>query len=367
MSAGARLIRRIAVNTGGGDAPGLNAVIRAVTLAGLQNGWEVLGIRRGYMGLLEGEVDGEAGIFPLTAQSVRGITHLGGTILGTTTRGNPFGMEVRQSDGTWGKRDLSDRIIERFRELEIDALVAIGGDGSLSIAKALHDKGLPVIGVPKTIDNDLAATDVTFGFQTAVEVATDAIGRLHSTAEAHQRVMVVQVMGRHTGWIALGSGLAGGADVILIPEIPYSIEAIEEKLLQRERSGRRFSIVVVAEGARPAGEEPSYADGTGRYGGIAERLAAQIEERSQKETRTLVLGHIQRGGSPMAYDRNLALRFGAAAVRCIQDGQLGTMVALQGQDVRAVPLGDAVGQIKRVPIDSDTVITARQLGVSLGD
>jgi 6-phosphofructokinase 1 len=367
MTAGARPIRRIAINTGGGDAPGLNAVIRAATLAGLQNGWEVLGIRRGYMGLLEGEVDGEPGIFPLTSQAVRGITHLGGTILGTTTRGNPFGMEVRQSDGTWGRRDLSTGIIERFRELEIDALVAIGGDGSLSIAKALHDKGLPVIGVPKTIDNDLAATDVTFGFQTAVEVATDAIGRLHSTAEAHQRVMVVQVMGRHTGWIALGSGLAGGADVMLIPEIPYSIDAIAEKLLQRERSGRRFSIVVVAEGARPAGEEPSYADETGRYGGIAERLAAQIEERSHKETRTLVLGHIQRGGSPMAYDRNLALRFGAAAVRCIADGQLGTMVALQGQDVRAVPLADAVGQIKRVPVDSDTVITARQLGVSLGD
>jgi 6-phosphofructokinase 1 len=319
------------------------------------------------MGLLEGEVDGETGLFPLTSHAVRGITHLGGTILGTTTRGNPFGMEVRQSDGTWGKRDLSDRIIERFRELEMDALIAIGGDGSLSIAKALHDKGLPVIGVPKTIDNDLAATDVTFGFQTAVEVATDAIGRLHSTAEAHQRVMVVQVMGRHTGWIALESGLAGGADVILIPEIPYSVDAIVTKLEQRERSGRRFSIVVVAEGARPKGEEPSYADNTGRYGGIAERLAAEIEERSNKETRTLVLGHIQRGGSPMAYDRNLALRFGAAAVRCIRDGSLGTMVALQGQNIRAVPLADAVGQIKTVPLESDTVMTARQLGVSLGD
>ncbi len=361
------MIRRIAINTGGGDAPGLNAVIRAATLGALQNGWEVLGIRRGYMGLLEGQVDGEAGLFPLTSQAVRGITHLGGTILGTTTRGNPFGMEVRQSDGTWGKRDLSDRIIERFRELELDALIAIGGDGSLSIAKALSDKGLPVIGVPKTIDNDLAATDVTFGFQTAVEVATDAIGRLHSTAEAHQRVMVVQVMGRHTGWIALESGLAGGADVILIPEIPYSLDAIVTKLEQRERSGRRFSIVVVAEGACPKGEKPSYADNTGRYGGIAERLAAEIEERSNKETRTLVLGHIQRGGSPMAYDRNLALRFGAAAVRCIKDGSLGTMVALQGQNIRAVPLADAVGQIKTVPLESDTVMTARQLGVSLGD
>src|SRR5690606_30690556 len=208
MTSGSRAVKRIAINTGGGDAPGLNAVIRAATLAALQKGWEVLGIRRGYTGLLEGEVDGEPGVFPLTAQSVRGITHLGGTILGTTTRGNPFGLEVRQPDGTWGITDRSQEIIDRFRECGIDALIAIGGDGSLNIAHALSKRGLPVIGVPKTIDNDLAATDMTFGFQTAVEVATDAIGRLHSTAEAHQRVMVVQVMGRHTGWIAIESGLA---------------------------------------------------------------------------------------------------------------------------------------------------------------
>lgn len=360
-------IRRIAINTGGGDAPGLNAVIRAATLAALQRGWEVLGIRRGYTGLLEGEVDGEPGVFPLTPNAVRGITHLGGTILGTTTRGNPFGLEVKQSDGSWGVVDRSDEIVNRFRELGIDALVAIGGDGSLNIANSLNQKGLPVIGVPKTIDNDLAATDMTFGFQTAVEVATDAIGRLHSTAEAHQRVMIVQVMGRHTGWIALESGLAGAADVILIPEIPYRVEKIAEKVRQRDASGRRFSIVVIAEGARPAGGDPSYVDESGRYGGIAERLAAQVEDRTGKETRTLVLGHIQRGGTPVAYDRNLALRFGAAAIRCIQQGHLGTMVALQGSNVRAVPLADAVRDIKRVPVDSDTVLTARQLGVSLGD
>ncbi|MEX2582907.1 MAG: ATP-dependent 6-phosphofructokinase [Gemmatimonadota bacterium] len=360
-------VRRIAINTGGGDAPGLNAVIRAATLAGLHAGWEVLGIRRGYTGLLEGEVDGEQGVFSLTAQAVRGITHLGGTILGTTTRGNPFGLEVRKSDGTWGVADRSGEIVSRFRELGIDALIAIGGDGSLNIANELNKKGLPVVGVPKTIDNDLAATDMTFGFQTAVDVATDAIGRLHSTAESHQRAMIVQVMGRHTGWIALESGLAGGADVIIIPEIPYRVESIAEKVRQRDRMGRRFSIIVIAEGASPAGGEPSYADESGRYGGIAERLAVQVEQRTGKETRTLVLGHIQRGGTPVAYDRNLALRFGAAAVRCIDDGNLGTMVALRGSEVHAVSLAAAVSELKRVPADSDTVQTARQLGISLGE
>jgi phosphofructokinase-like protein len=360
-------VRRIAINTGGGDAPGLNAVIRAATLAALHEGWEVLGIRRGYMGLLEGEVDGEAGVCPLTAQTVRGITHLGGTILGTTTRGNPFGLEVRQPDGTWGTVDRSDEIVSKFRELQIDALIAIGGDGSLSIAHALHQKGLPVIGVPKTIDNDLSATDVTFGFQTAVEVATDAIGRLHSTAEAHQRAMIVQLMGRHTGWIALESGLAGGADVILIPEIPFDVEKIAEKVRERDRSGRRFSIIVVAEGAVPREGQASYADSSGRYGGIADVLGTQITELTGKETRSLVLGHIQRGGEPIAYDRCLALRFGAAAVRCIREGALGTMVALQGNRIRAVPLGDAVHDLKRVPPDSELVMTGRQLGISFGD
>jgi phosphofructokinase-like protein len=360
-------IRRIAINTGGGDAPGLNAVIRAATLTALQNGWEVFGIRRGYMGLLHPEVDGEPGMLPLTAHAVRGITHLGGTILGTTSRGNLFGLEVRQSDGTWGQADRSEEIMQGFRDAEVDALIAIGGDGSLKIAHTLFLQGLRVVGVPKTIDNDLEATDMTFGFQTAVDVATDAIGRLHSTAEAHQRVMVVQVMGRHTGWIALESGLAGGADVILIPEIPYSVERIAEKILERERAGRRFSIVVVAEGAHPAGGTPSFVGGSRRYGGIADRLAVEIEEASGKETRTLTLGHIQRGGSPTPYDRNLALRFGAAAVRAIEKGNFGCMVALQGKSVRSIPLGDAVQEIKRVAADGEVVETARRLGVSFGD
>jgi phosphofructokinase-like protein len=363
----AHSIRRIAINTGGGDAPGLNAVIRAATLAALSNGWEVFGIRRGYMGLLQDEVDGEPGMVPLTARNVSGITHLGGTILGTTSRGNLFGLEVRESDGTWGRSDPSDEIMARFGALGIDALVAIGGDGSLKIAHRLFLKGLRVVGVPKTIDNDLGATDMTFGFQTAVDVATEAIGRLHSTAEAHQRVMVVQVMGRHTGWIALESGLAGGADVILIPEIPFSVDKILEKIEERERTRRRFSIIVVAEGASAAGGSPSYLHGTARYGGIAESLAAEIEDASGKETRTLTLGHIQRGGSPVPFDRNLALRFGAAAVHGIERGNFGCMVALQGKAVKSVPLGEAITDIKRVPVDGEVVRTARRLGVCLGD
>jgi len=360
-------IRRIAINTGGGDAPGLNAVIRAATLTAIENGWEVLGIRRGYMGLLHEEVDGEPGLIQLCTDRVRGITHLGGTILGTTARGNLFGLEVRESDGTWGQTDRSDEILRRFSDLGIDALVAIGGDGSLKIAHRLFLKGLRVVGVPKTIDNDLGATDMTFGFQTAVDVATEAIGRLHSTAEAHQRVMVVQVMGRHTGWIALESGLAGGADVILIPEIPYSVDRIVDKIKDREKARRRFSIVVIAEGARADGQSPSYVEGTGRYGGIAERLAAEIETATGKDTRTLVLGHIQRGGSPVPYDRNLALRFGAAAVHAVERGNFGCMVGLQGQTVRSVPLGEAITEIKRVPVNGEVVRTARRLGVSFGD
>ncbi|HEX2188540.1 MAG TPA: ATP-dependent 6-phosphofructokinase [Longimicrobiaceae bacterium] len=356
-------IRRVAINTGGGDAPGLNAVLRAATLAGLRNGWEVLGIRRGYQGLLQAEVDGEPGLAPLTAARVSGITHLGGTILGTTSRGCAFGLEGRPA----GDVEAAVEVVRRFRELEVDALVAIGGDGSLTAASLLAGAGLPVVGVPKTIDNDLGATDATFGFQTAVETATDAIGRLHSTAEAHRRVMVVEVMGRHAGWIALESGLAGGADVILVPEIPYSLESIVAKVREREAAGLRFSIVVAAEGAVPRGGAPSFLAGTRRYGGIADRLAEELERASGKETRSLVLGHIQRGGAPTPFDRNLALRFGAAAVRYVEERRFGCMVALRGGSIEGVPLGDAVRENRRVPLDGDLVRTARQLGISLGD
>ncbi len=356
-------IRRIAVNTGGGDAPGLNAVIRAVVLSALRRGWEVVGIRQGYNGLLDGSEDG---LMPLDAKAVRGITHLGGTILGTTNRGNPFAWAGPDPSAGTQPEDRSAHVIEAFERQEIDALVAIGGDGSLRIAERLYRQGLPVVGVPKTIDNDLAATAVTFGFQTAVETATDALDRLHSTAEAHERVMVVEVMGRHTGWIALFAGMSATADVILVPEIPYSIDAVCEKIRRRYARGRRFAIVVVAEGAAGRDESPSYAQ-AGRYGGICVRLADQISERTGIETRTLVLGHLQRGGRPNAYDRLLALRFGAAAVQLLADGCVGCMVALHPPEVEAVPLSEAVAQRKQVPVDGDVVQTARALGISLGD
>ncbi|MDX1579437.1 MAG: ATP-dependent 6-phosphofructokinase, partial [Gemmatimonadota bacterium] len=256
---------------------------------------------------------------------------------------------------------------------ELDALVAIGGDGSLHIARKLARKGLPVVGVPKTIDNDLGLTSLTFGFLTAVETATDAIGKLHSTAESHHRVMVVEVMGRHTGWIALFAGLAGTADVILIPEIPYDIDRVCEKIRERESRGRRFHIVCAAEGATPAGGEvvtKTVPRGTGeqeRIGGIGERVAREIADRTGKETRSIVLGHLQRGGMPTSYDRVISLRFGAAAVRCVANGDFGTMVALDPPDIRPVPLDEALESVKRVPVEGDAVMTARALGVSFGD
>jgi 6-phosphofructokinase 1 len=363
-------IRKVAINTGGGDAPGLNAVIRAAVLASLERGWEVCGIENGYGGLLEGE---EGDLVPLGRDEVRGITHEGGTILGTTNRGNPFDWTPADAEADAEGRDRSDEVIESFRDRGLDALIAIGGDGSMRIARDLAEKGLPVVGVPKTIDNDLAATNLTFGFLTAVETATDAIGKLHSTAESHQRVMVVEVMGRHTGWIALYSGLAGTADVILIPEIPYEVEAVCEKIRERELRGRRFSIVCVAEGAHPVGGEAvtkTVRQGgreATRLGGIGERVAAEIADCTGKETRSLVLGHLQRGGEPNAQDRLLALRFGTAAVRCVAEGRFGCMVGLSDDDVTAVPLRRALEERKSVDPDGELVATARALGISFGE
>jgi len=358
---------RVAISTGGGDAPGLNAVIRAAVLAALNRGWSAYGIERGYGGLI-----GDDRIVSLTRGEVRGITHLGGTILGTTNRGDPFRWPVETAPGMFEERDRSDELIAAFYAYGFDALIAIGGDGSLRIARQLYHKGLPVVGVPKTIDNDVPGTFTTFGFDTAVGIATEALDRLHSTAEAHERVMVVELMGRHAGWIALSSGIAGTADVILIPEIPFDIEKVCEKIRERDRIGRRFSIVVVAEGAAPAGGSLTFADGVEagrerRLGGIAATVAQAITERTGKETRSLVLGHLQRGGSPTTFDRLLALRFGAMAIRAVASGQFGTMVALTPPTISCVALDEVVGPPRRVPLDSDTLTTARELGVNLGD
>ena len=354
---------RVALSTGGGDAPGLNAVIRGAVLAAVHRGWECVGIRRGYGSLL-----GEDQLLPLGPAEVRGITHLGGTILGTTNRGDPFKWKERRPDGSWAERDRSGELIAAFRAAGIDALIAIGGDGSLGIARKLMDKGIPIVGVPKTIDNDVAGTVATFGFDTAVATATDAIDKLHSTAESHERVMVVEVMGRNAGFIALNAGLSGSADVILIPEIPFDLEKVCEKIRRREAEGRHFSIVVVAEGALPLGGTVSLIDPEHeRLGGIADKVAHSIQQLTGKETRSLVLGHLQRGGSPTTFDRLLGLRFGAAAVRLVAEEKFGCMVALQPPDIVAVPLDQVLSQTKRVSLNSDILATARDLGVSLGD
>ena len=358
-------IRRIAINTGGGDAPGLNAVIRAVVRSSEQRGWEVFGIKDGYDGLFE-----ENGITQLDRSAVRGITHLGGTIIGTTNRGNPLDWKALDEHGSTIMIDRSQEVIDVLAAHEIDALIAVGGDGSLSIAQALFEKGLNVIGVPKTIDNDLAATNLTFGFLTAVETATDAIDKLHSTAESHERVMVVELMGRNAGWIALSAGVAATADVILIPEIPYEMERVCDKIQERYAEGRNFAIVVVAEGAFPVGGEPLFqrqGGGKQHLGGIGALIAEGIAEHTGQETRHLVLGHLQRGGGPNAEDRLLALRFGSAAVQLVAEGQFGCMVALDPPDVLAVPLEDAIAETKKVPVDSDILVTARALGTCMGD
>jgi len=359
---------RLAISTGGGDAPGLNAVIRGAVLSAVHRGWAVYGIQRGFGGLLGGDK-----VVSLGPDEVRGITHLGGTILGTTNRSSPFKWPVPQPDGTIKDVDRSDELIAAFQAHGFDALVMIGGDGSLRIALQLFDKGLPVVGVPKTIDNDVYGTVTTFGFDTAVSTATDALDKLHSTAESHDRVMVVEVMGRYAGWIALNSGLSGSADVILIPEIPFDIESVCRKVRERDARGRRFSIVVVAEGATPRGGSvvtlapAGHGGSMERLGGIAEQVAAAIEERTGKETRSLTLGHLQRGGRPTTFDRLLSLRFGAAAVRCVAEGRYGMMVAHVPPTIGYVSLKEALARPKLVPLDLDTVLMAREIGVCLGD
>lgn len=365
-------IRRIAISTGGGDAPGLNAVIRAAVLSALNRGWQCVGVRDGYNGLLLPEQYPDGGLIPLTRETVRGITAIGGTILGTTNRGNPLRFPVNGPDGTTEEADRTDELVRAFRLHQIDALIAVGGDGSLGIGAVLARKGLRVIGVPKTIDNDLDRTVVTFGFDTAVSFATQSIDRLHSTADAHRRVMVVEVMGRYAGWIALNSGISATADVILIPEIPYDLACVARRIAACEGQRQKYAIVVVAEGARPKGGTASLmgsraAGGSERLGGIGERLTRDIEEYTGQETRVVVLGHLLRGGSPTTFDRLLALRFGAAAVRALDEGQSGIMVALDPPTVKYVPLEEATRRMKVVPLDCDSILTALDLGICLGD
>jgi 6-phosphofructokinase 1 len=359
--------KKIGVLTGGGDCPGLNAVIRAVVKSAMNIGWTVIGIKKGFEGLMDTK-----GTEILDARDISGILNQGGTILGTTNRGDPFKMAVKKN-GKDTFIDRSDEAVKGFKKLGLDALVCIGGDGTLKIAKQLFDKGVPLVGVPKTIDNDLSATVITFGFDTAVSTATDALDKLHSTAESHQRTMVVEVMGRYAGWIALNSGISGGADVILIPEIPFDIDKVCEKVKDRYRIKRNFCIVVVAEGAKPKGGRLFTKEKTeaGRVevqlGGIAEWVSKEIHERTGKETRSLVLGHLQRGGNPTTFDRLVATRFGAAAVRAIRDGKFGTMIALRPPNVIPVLLIEAIGKMKSVPLDSDEIETAKNLGICFGD
>ena len=357
---------KLAVLTGGGDCPGLNAVIRAVVKSAYQSGIEVLGIRDGFRGAVEGD------FMPLTLSDVSGILPRGGTILGTTNRDNPFAYDTK-INGITKSVDRSDDVLNNLKEHSVDVLVAIGGDGSLNIGLKLASKGLAVIGIPKTIDNDLMATDQTFGFQTAVETAKDALDRLHTTAESHHRVMVLEVMGRYAGWIALYAGVAGGADVILIPEIPYNLNRIAQSIQKRAKQGKKFSIIVVAEGAKPLGGEMVVERlVSGRFdpiklGGIGAKLGHDIEEHTGIETRVTVLGYLQRGGSPSAYDRVLSSRYGVAAVDAALEGEFGIMVALRGRDIVRVPLHEAVDKLKQVPLIDPLLITARALGIEMGD
>jgi 6-phosphofructokinase 1 len=358
---------RIALSTGGGDAPGLNAVIRTAVLSALHRGWDVLGIKRGFAGLL-----GEDEVIPMTRDTVRGIGHQGGTILRTTNRGSPFNYPVLQPDGSYKYIDRSDELIENARALGIDAIISIGGDGSLRIAQQLVQRGMKVVCVPKTIDNDVPCTVNTFGFDTAVSTAIDAIDKLHTTAESHDRVMVLEVMGRDAGFIALHAGLASTADVILIPEIPFQIERVAEKIRARDRAGRLFSIVVVAEGAIPVGGSESIIGESlpgqaKRVGGLCEPLAREIQKLTGKETRSLILGHLQRGGQPTGYDRLLSARFGGAAVRAIEEQKWGHMLALQSPHIVTVPIEEVLRSEKRVDPDGDVVRTAKESGISFGD
>ena len=359
-------MKRIAVLTGGGDAPGLNAVIRAVVKTAINvHGCDVFGILDGYDGFIA-----PGGVIPLSLAAVRGILPRGGTILGTANRGNPFARKVMQA----GKEvviDVSEEVVKAIRNLHLDAVIVIGGDGTLRVAMELCEKGVPVIGVPKTIDNDVGGTEITFGFDTALMIATEALDRLHTTAEAHHRVMVLELMGRDAGFIALNSGVSGGADVILIPEIPFKYDSIVRKIRERAKGGSKFSLLAVSEGAKPLGGQEVFSRSgdavyVPRLGGIGQEVGRYIEQQGF-EARVTVLGHVQRGGSPTAFDRWLATRYGAAAVRTAAKGVFGQMVALRDGQVIDIALEEALAIPKRVNLNGDAVLTARGIGISFGD
>jgi 6-phosphofructokinase 1 len=360
-------IQRIGILTGGGDAPGLNAVIRAVTFTARHRyGWDVVGLREGFDGLLQQLVP-----ITLNDENTRDILARGGTILGAVNRGNPFVQVIEKPDGTVEQVDLTDAAIARLHALEIDALIVAGGDGTMAIAHKLIQRGIRIIGVPKTIDNDLSGTDVTFGFDTAIVTATEALDKLQTTAESHLRVMVLEVMGRNAGWIALLAGVAGGADAILIPEIPYDIDVVCAKIESLRKAGRRYSLVVVAEGAAPQGGSQEYyidADRLlgGRLGGVSTIVANQIAERTALDTRVMILGHLQRGGQPTPRDRYLATQFGNHAVHLAAEQRWGHMVALHGNDVTSVPIVEAIHSLKTVDPQGDMVRMARDLGITFG-
>ena len=359
-------IRCIGICTGGGDAPGLNAVIRAaVKSAFLKYKWKVIGIPDGFDGLIWPEKS-----YELTLKDVSGILPRGGTILGTTNRGNPFKYRFVE-DGVEVERDVSGRLIANFHELGLDALIIIGGDGTQKIALELFQKGINVVGVPKTIDNDISATEVTFGFDTALHTATDAIDKIHTTAESHHRIMVVEVMGRDAGWIALEAGIAGGAHVILIPEIPFTIQRVCDYVQQRSDSGKRFTIIVVAEGARMPRDFSTRLGKERRQGprprSMGSLIGDAVAERIKQEIRVTVLGHIQRGGSPSPFDRILSTRFGVAAVDLVARGEFGKMVCLHRASVDSVDIAQAIGMTKVVDPAGELVRTAKSTGISFGD
>jgi 6-phosphofructokinase 1 len=361
--------RRVLVATGGGDCPGLNAVIHAVVKRfSLEPDWEVLGSMEAFNGLLRDPME----VMRLDEAAVSGIHIRGGTILKTTNKGGPFAWPVENPDGTWHTVDRVDDLKERLAKLNVEAMISIGGEGSMDIAHRLGQRGINMVGVPKTIDNDLSSTDVTFGFQTAVEIATEAVDRLVTTASSHSRLMILEVMGRHAGWIALSAAIAGGADVALIPEIPYEVEQVAEKI-NRQMATEGFAIVVIAEGAKPKNGEVTSKASTEvgyqnvLYGGVGHHLAEALKAHIKVDTRVMILGHVQRGGTPCAYDRILSTQFGVKAAEMVLAGEFGRMAAYQNNKVVSVPIEQAIAEYNYVKVDSTLVHTARGAGLCLGD